>query len=90
MNASMVTELGRETIITALMVVAPMMIVGFIVGITVSLFQALTQIQEMTLAFVPKLVAMSCALIIFSDWILQKLLNYTKFILSNFSHLGGV
>lgn len=57
MTGPEVIDLGREAIYVLLLVAGPMMLVGLAVGLVVSLFQALTQIQEMTLAFVPKIVA---------------------------------
>ncbi len=83
MSPDFVINLGRETLYLALIVVAPMMIVAFIVGLTVSLFQAVTQIQEMTLALIPKLLAMGLVLIISGSWMLQHLMNYTRSIFGN-------
>jgi flagellar biosynthetic protein FliQ len=71
------TELIRHSLIMALIVSAPMLIIGLVVGVAVSLFQALTQIQEQTLAFVPKIVAMVAAAIILMPWIGQKLVDYS-------------
>ena len=71
------TELIRHSLIMALLVSAPMLIIGLVVGVIVSLFQALTQIQEQTLAFVPKIVAMIAAAIILMPWMGQKLVDYS-------------
>lgn len=62
MNGVEVMEVARETIILTLKVSAPVMVIGLAVGLIVSLFQALTQIQEMTLAYVPKILAIFLAL----------------------------
>ena len=71
------TDLIRASLIMVLIVSAPMLIIGLVVGVLVSLFQALTQIQEQTLAFVPKIVAMIAAAIILLPWIGQRLLEYS-------------
>ena len=64
MNAADVIDIARDGIFTLVIVSAPLMVVGLVVGVIISLFQALTQIQEMTLVFVPKILAMFAALII--------------------------
>jgi flagellar biosynthetic protein FliQ len=77
MSLQEATELIRHSLIIALIVSAPMLIIGLVVGVVVSLLQALTQIQEQTLAFVPKIVAMIAAAIILMPWIGQKLVDYS-------------
>ena len=64
MTGPEVLDVGRDTIWTLVIVTAPIMLVGLIVGIVISLFQALTQIQEMTLVFVPKIIAIFVVLLI--------------------------
>src|SRR3954451_10338250 len=71
------TELIRHSLVMVLIVSAPMLIIGLVVGVVISLLQALTQIQEQTLAFAPKIVAMIAAAIILMPWIGQKLLDYS-------------
>lgn len=85
MTPAIVLEIGRETVFTALAVVAPIMGVGFVIGLTISLVQAIMQIQEMTIAFVPKIVAIGMALIYFGSYMIDKLMDYTKLMLANFS-----
>jgi len=70
------TDLIRNTLILALMVSTPMLAIGLIVGVIVSLFQAVTQIQEQTLTFVPKIVAMVAAVILLFPWMGHYLLDY--------------
>ena len=60
-----------------LLLALPMLGIGLLVGLMVGIFQATTQIQEMTLTFIPKIVAVFVALIIFAPWILGKLMDYT-------------
>lgn len=64
MNGAEVLDVARDGIWTLLWVAAPLMIVALVVGVVISLFQALTQIQEMTLVFVPKIIAIFVALIV--------------------------
>ncbi len=80
-------EIGRDTLIASLWVVGPIMGVGFVVGLLVSLLQAVMQLQEMTLALVPKLFAIGLALILFGHWMLAHLMSYTERYLGGFSNL---
>ena len=66
------TDLIRQTLMLALIVSAPMLLIGLVVGIVVSLLQAVTQIQEQTLSFIPKIVAMVAAAILLMPWIAQR------------------
>jgi flagellar biosynthetic protein FliQ len=76
MTLDSATELIRQTLILALLVSAPMLLIGLVVGIVVSLLQAVTQIQEQTLTFVPKIAAMVAAAILLMPWIGGRLLEY--------------
>jgi flagellar biosynthetic protein FliQ len=71
-------DLIRHTLILALIIAAPMLLIGMMVGIIISLFQAVTQIQEQTLTFVPKIAAMVAAAIVLMPWIGQRLLEYAS------------
>jgi len=64
MSGSEVLDIGRDAILTLVLVAAPLMLVGLAVGVIVSLFQALTQIQEMTLVFVPKILVMFVTMLV--------------------------
>ncbi len=64
MNGADVLDIARDTIWTVLILAAPMMVVALVVGVAISLLQALTQIQEMTLAFIPKILAMFVTLLL--------------------------
>jgi flagellar biosynthetic protein FliQ len=72
-----VLTLARDTLTMTLMLAAPIMGVGLIIGLGVSIFQALTQIHEMTLTFVPKLIGMALVIVILGPWMLQNLLQFT-------------
>jgi flagellar biosynthetic protein FliQ len=78
LNIDQATELIRHTLILALIVSAPMLAIGLIVGIVVSLLQAVTQIQEQTLTFIPKITAMFAAAILLLPWIGHRLIEYTS------------
>jgi flagellar biosynthetic protein FliQ len=73
----MVIDLSRDAIITALMIAAPMLLIALGVGLLVSVIQSVTQIQEQTLAFVPKLILVGGAFIVGLPWLLQVLIRYT-------------
>jgi flagellar biosynthesis protein FliQ len=64
MSGPEVLDIARDAIFTLVLVSAPLMLVGLVVGVIISLFQALTQIQEMTLVFVPKILAMFIAMLV--------------------------
>jgi len=77
MTTQYVLGLGRDAVMLTLMVAAPMLGFGLLVGLIVSVFQAATQIQEMTLTFIPKIVAVALALLFFLPWIVNKLVKFT-------------
>jgi len=87
MTTSFALNIGSEAIHTTLLVVAPIMAVGFIVGIVMSFVQAIMQIQEMTLAFVPKLIAIFGSLLFFGNWMLEKLMLFTSHMLGGFQNM---
>lgn len=78
MTPDTVIGLMAETIKITLLVAAPMLIVGLVVGVLISLFQAVTQIQEMTLVFVPKIVAVLITLIAALPWMIGMMVTFTQ------------
>ncbi|MDQ2889515.1 MAG: flagellar biosynthesis protein FliQ [Gemmatimonadota bacterium] len=78
MSHVMVVDLARNMIMTALLIASPMLVVALAIGLIVSIIQAVTQIQEQTLSFVPKLVAVSVTFIIALPWIIQIMVKYTS------------
>ena len=78
LNLDQATDLIRNTLVMALIVSTPMLAIGLIVGILVSLLQAVTQIQEQTLTFVPKIVAMVAAAILLFPWMGHYLMEYAS------------
>ena len=79
----MVVGLMAESIKITLLVAAPMLIVGLVVGVLISLFQAVTQIQEMTLVFVPKIVAVLAVLVFALPWMMSMMITFTQNIFAN-------
>ncbi|AAM24647.1 MULTISPECIES: flagellar biosynthesis protein FliQ [Caldanaerobacter] len=86
MSSSMAVDLGREALSVALTVATPMLAVALGVGLLISIFQATTQIQEQTLSFVPKIVAVLLSLILFGPWMLTTLVNYTQRLFLNINN----
>lgn len=78
MNANEVLEIAREAVIVLLKLGAPIMLVALGVGLTISLIQALTQIQEMTLSFVPKILVIFLSLLVFLPFMLDTLTIFTQ------------
>ena len=76
MEPDMALDLGRQALSIALMISLPLLSVGLVVGVLVSIIQAVTQVQEMTLTFVPKIVAMVLAAAFFLPWIMTKLMDF--------------
>jgi len=87
MTEQMAVEICKDAVWTTLLVAAPMLIAGLIVGIAVSLFQAVTQIHEMTLTFIPKILAVVFVLILALPWIIRVLLSYTTELFSLISNV---
>jgi flagellar biosynthesis protein FliQ len=77
-----VIDLGRQAIWTALLVGAPVLLTGMVVGLAIGLLQALTQIQEQTVAFVPKIVAMALVISLLLPWLLSRMLEYSGDLIS--------
>jgi len=82
MEAQEAVDLAREALWLGLMIGAPVLIAGMAVGLLIGLFQALTQIQEQTVAFVPKIVAMVLALSIALPWLVTRMLQYSSELIS--------
>jgi len=82
MTHEFVVSIGRQAIELTLMLSAPMLGFGLVVGLLVSLFQAVTQIQEMTLTFIPKILAVMLAMVLFMPWMLRVMLSFTAKVLT--------
>lgn len=89
MSADFIIGLAGQALLTVLKASAPMLILALVVGLIVSIFQATTQIQEQTLAFVPKIVAVFVSVIIFGPWILNTIVDFTYNLLNNLHNYIG-
>lgn len=77
MSYALVTDLARNAIMVAMLIAAPLLVVALLVGLVVSILQTMTQVQEQTLSFVPKLIAVGATLLVALPWMLQLLVEYT-------------
>ena len=89
MTPEMVVEIGKEAGEIIILLSAPPLLTGLIVGLAISLFQAATQIQEMTLSFIPKLIGIGAALIIAGHWMLALLTDYVTRLYESIPNLIG-
>ena len=78
MTVEQATDLLRDAMLVTLLIIGPILAIGMVVGLVISLVQAVTQIQEATLAFVPKIFAMAVAMVLVMPWMLARLLEYTR------------
>ena len=83
MSSDIVIQIGQEALLMVMLVSAPMLGLGLAVGILVSIFQATTQIQEQTLAFIPKIIAVFVSILIFGPWMLRLMVDYMRNLLIN-------
>lgn len=89
MEQSYVLDIGRQGIEVALMVSLPIMAVTLFLGVLVSVFQAVTQVQEMTLTFVPKLIGVAIVLAFMGSWMLTTLVSFMQACFQRVATLGG-
>lgn len=87
MNDQFVLDLARQALLMALQLAAPFLIAALVVGLLMGVFQSLTQIQEQTLAFVPKLVVIGLVFVITLPWMLHSIVGYTATILTGLADL---
>ena len=83
MSGDMVIQLGQDALLVVLVVCAPMLGLGLSVGLMVSVFQATTSIQEQTLAFIPKIIAVFVAILIFGPWMLSIMIEFFADVFQN-------
>ena len=88
MNGDFVIYLGRGALEVALMVSAPILITCVVVGVLITLFQAVTSIRDMSLTAVPKLIAVGIVTLLFGNWMLSTLLKFTTEIFSHIQNIG--
>ncbi|MBS4198969.1 flagellar biosynthesis protein FliQ [Bacillus sp. FJAT-49732] len=89
MSAEAVISLAEKGVYTILIVAGPILVVALAVGLAVSIFQATTQIQEQTLAFIPKIVAVLLGIVVLGPWMLSRLLSYATEIFQNLTRFVG-
>ncbi len=87
MTSDMAIQIGRDALYMVMLISAPMLGLGLLVGVLVSIFQATTQIQEQTLVFIPKIVAIFVAILIFGPWMLSLMVDYTREIFSSMPNM---
>lgn len=89
MTTQTVLNLGQRSIEVMLLVSAPLLLVALVVGLIVSILQAATQINEMTLSFIPKMLAIFLAMLLLGPWMLGTLIDYTKELFQNIPFIIG-
>ncbi len=89
MTPDVVIKLAEQSIYMIIIISAPILLIALGVGLLVSVFQAMTQIQEQTLAFVPKIIAVFLSIVIFGPWMLTMLLDYTRDLFQQLPQLIG-
>jgi flagellar biosynthesis protein FliQ len=89
MSDADVTQIAAETMLVAAKVAAPVLLTALLVGFLISLFQAATQIQEQTLQFIPKIVAMIAVIVLAGPWMLDELVGYTRDLYLSIPTLAG-
>ncbi|MCU0844470.1 MAG: flagellar biosynthesis protein FliQ [Spirochaetes bacterium] len=89
MTDVLIIKLLREALMTTMIISAPLLGVGMLVGLVISIFQTTTSIQEQTLTFVPKIVAIFVTFILLAAWIIHTMVNYTKNIFLMISKIGA-
>lgn len=89
MSAEQIIDIARDAIWTIIKCSAPMLLISLVIGLIVSLFQTVTSIQEQTLTFVPKFIAIMAMVILAGNWILNNLVEYMNDLFSQFSAYIG-
>ena len=89
MTPESVMSIAHQAMYVALLLAAPLLLVALVVGLVVSLFQAATQINEMTLSFIPKLLAVFATLVVAGPWMLNTVLDYMRTLFSSIPQIVG-
>ncbi len=88
MSPETVVHLGRKAVQTVLLSAGPMLIAALVVGLVISIFQAATQINEQTMTFIPKIVAVFVTLLIFGPWIMNLLITFATGVITGIADVG--
>jgi flagellar biosynthetic protein FliQ len=89
MTPETVLSIGQRALEMTLMLAAPMLLTGLLIGLLVGIFQAATQINEMTLSFIPKLLGAAAMLVLLGPWMLKELIGYTRMLIESIPSLVG-
>ena len=89
MDTAMVVDLGRQALWMTMLISAPMLIVALLVGLIIGVFQAATSINEQTLSFIPKLVALGVTLALAGGWMINTMVDYTRVLFGRIPTLFG-
>ncbi|TWN85563.1 hypothetical protein CHCC20492_0822 [Bacillus paralicheniformis] len=89
MNSEFVISMAERAVYVTLLISGPLLALALLVGLIVSVFHATTQIQEQTLAFIPKIVAVLVGLVIFGPWMLSTILSFATELFSNLNRFAG-
>lgn len=89
MTPEVVMSLGQRALEMTLMLAAPMLLAALVIGLLVGVFQAATQINEMTLSFIPKLLGLATVLVVAGPWMLKELIGYTRVLIESIPSLVG-
>ncbi|HEX4052035.1 MAG TPA: flagellar biosynthesis protein FliQ [Steroidobacteraceae bacterium] len=89
MTPEAVMTLGQRALEMTLMLAAPMLLAALVIGLLVGVFQAATQINEMTLSFIPKLLGLATVLVVAGPWMLKELIGYTRVLIESIPSLVG-
>ena len=89
MDTAMVADLARQALWMTMLISAPMLLVALVVGLIVGIFQAATSINEQTLSFIPKLLALGLTAAVFGGWMINSLVDYTKVLFGRIPGLFG-
>jgi flagellar biosynthetic protein FliQ len=88
MTTTQVLQIGRDLIVTALLVSLPTLVVSLVVGLVISILQTLTSIQEQTLSFAPRIIAVGIALVVCMPWTLRMVLSFTSRMFGHIAEAG--
>jgi flagellar biosynthetic protein FliQ len=89
MTPETVMGIGQHALVVTLMIAAPLLLTALVVGLLVGVLQAATQINEMTLSFIPKLLALAAVLVVAGPWMLRTLIDYTRHLIESLPSLIG-
>ncbi len=89
MNQDTVVNLATQAMRLALKVAGPLLLVGLVIGLVVSLFQAVTQIQEQSLSFIPKIIGVAVLIVVLGPWMLDQIVSYTQNLYNSIPQLVG-